>query len=384
MNKLIPYSKQKIDNEDINSVLKVLKSNYLTKGPITEKFETSVSKFIKVNYSVAVINASSALILACKAIGIKKKDLVWTTVNTYISTINSALHCEADIDLVDISLDDYNLDIKSLEQKLKIAKMKKKLPKVLIVVHLAGYPNDMKKIYSLSKKYKFLIIEDASHAFGSKFENSYIGNCKYSELTIFSFHPVKVITSAEGGISTTNKNKYYKKILKLRENGIIKKVSKKKIDPNFYDIENLGYNFRLNEINASLGISQLKKTKSFIKEKNKIAKYYYQKLNNNKILLPKYLNHRVTSWHLFIIRFNLKMMKKNKGDIVRFFKKNNIFVNTHYIPLNYFSYLKKILPKNNYKKAKEYYESSISIPIYPGLKKKHQDHVINTINRILN
>ena len=133
-----------------------------------------------------------------------------------------------------------------------------------------------------------------------------------------------------------------------------------------------------------MGISQLKKTKSFIKEKNKIAKYYYQKLNNNKILLPKYLNHRVTSWHLFIIRFNLKMMKKNKGDIVRFFKKNNIFVNTHYIPLNYFSYLKKILPKNNYKKAKEYYESSISIPIYPGLKKKHQDHVINTINRILN
>ena len=170
----------------------------------------------------------------------------------------------------------------------------------------------MKKIYSLSKKYKFLIIEDASHAFGSKFENSYIGNCKYSELTIFSFHPVKVITSAEGGIITTNKNKYYKKILKLRENGIIKKVSKKKIDPNFYDIENLGYNFRLNEINASLGISQLKKTKSFIKEKNKIAKYYYQKLNNNKILLPKYLNHRVTSWHLFIIRFNLKMMKKIK------------------------------------------------------------------------
>lgn len=384
MKKLIPYSRQKIDKKDINSILKVLKSNYLTKGPITEKFEQNVSKYLKVKYSLAIINASSALILACRSLGVKKNDLVWTTVNTYISTINSALHCEAKIDLVDISLDNYNMDIELLEQKLKVAKKKNKLPKVLIVVHLAGYPNDMKKLNYLSKKYKFLIIEDASHAFGSKYENSYVGDCKYSELTIFSFHPVKVITSAEGGIITTNKLEYYEKIYKLRENGIVKKDSKKNAaDQNYYDVVDLGYNFRINEINSALGISQLKKTKSFINKKKKIAEYYYKKLDTDKIILPKYLNDRVMSWHLFIIRFKLEMIKKTKAQIVKYLKNNKIFVNTHYIPLNYFSYLKNFLPRDDYKKAKQYYESSISIPIYPGLKRNQQDFVIKKINQIL-
>ena len=322
----LPYSTQLIDKADLNEVNKILTSRFLTKGRKTLEFENIIKSFVRSKYSLAVINASSALILACRALGVKKNDIVWTSANTYVASINAGLHCGAKIDLLDINLDDYNICTDLLEKKLIKAKKNKKLPKVIIVVHLAGYPLDLKKMKRLSKIYKFKIIEDASHAFGSKYENTRIGDCHFSDVCVFSFHPVKVITTAEGGAITTNNIKIYKKILQLRENGIERDGVKKKLDSNFYDVVDLGYNFRINEINSALGISQIKKTKSYIDKKRKISEYYFKKLKNENIILPNYDLNRVHSWHLFIIRMNFSRIKKKKIQLINFLKKKKFLL----------------------------------------------------------
>jgi len=379
MRSIIPYSTQYINNKDIRSVKNVLLSKNLTSGKKTLQFEYKIKSFIKCKYSLAVINASSALILACRALNVEKNDIVWTSNITYVASINAAIHCGAKIDLIDINLNDYNICLDALHKKLIYAKKNKKLPKVIVVVHLGGYSSNLKKIKKLSKIYKFKIIEDASHAFGSKYENRYIGDCYFSDICVFSFHPVKVITTAEGGAITTNNKKIFQKIKQLRENGIERKKIKKKIDPNFYDIVDLGYNFRINEINSSLGISQIEKTRYFIKKKRIISEYYFNKLKDRRIFLPKYNDDRMSSWHLFIIRFDLTKIKKTKAQIVNFLKKKKIFVNTHYIPLNYLTFIKKFIGKSVFKNSNKYYNQAISIPIYPHLTRKEQDYIIKNI-----
>lgn len=381
--KILPYSRQYITKDDIFSVNKVLKSDFLTKGKKTLEFEKKSKKFLKVKYTASVINASSALILCCKALNIGKKDIVWTSANTYVASINCAIHCNSKIDLVDINLEDYNIDLIKLKEKLEKAKKKNLLPKLLIVVHLAGYTCDMQKIKDLSKKYKFKIIEDASHAFGAKYKNSKIGECKYSDFTVFSFHPVKVITTGEGGLICTKKKLLYHKIISLRENGkvINSKHYRNIYDPNFYDINDIGYNFRLNEINATLGISQIKKTNLFIKKKQNIAKYYFKNLDKNKFILPNYSSDRKCSWHLFIVRFKPNIMNNNlKKKVILYLKKRGIFVNTHYIPLNYLKLIRSKLKVKKFICAENYYNSSISIPIFPQLSKKEQNYIVNTLN----
>jgi len=379
--KIIPYSRQLIDKQDILSVNKVLKSNFLTKGKVTIQFENEIKRFCGVKYVSACINASSGLILACKSINIKKNDIVWTTVNTYVATANCAIHCHAKVDFIDINLNDYNISISDLERKLKHAKKLKKLPKALIVVHLAGNPVHMKKIKILSNKYKFFVIEDASHAFGAKYYQTKIGDCKYSDICVFSFHPVKNITTAEGGAITTNNKTIHNKILSLRENGTISKFSKK--NPNFYDVVSLGYNFRINEINSTLGISQIKKTKSYISKKIKLAKRYISKFKGKPVILPDFKKNFQSSWHLFILRIDTNKIKKNKKQIVDYLMKKNIYVTTHYIPLNTFSYFKNNYKNKDFKKAKLYYDTSFSIPLYPQMTLKEQDYVCNRIIEFL-
>ena len=379
--KIIPYSKQSLDKKDILSVNNVLKSNYLTKGSITTKFENEIKKFCGAKYVSACINASSALILACRSLEIKKNDIVWTTINTFIATATCAIHCEAKVDFVDIDLKNYNISLIKLEKKLRAAKKTKKLPKAIIVVHLAGNPVHMKKIKKLSKIYNFFIIEDASHAFGAQYYKSKIGDCAYSDICVFSFHPVKNITTAEGGALTTNNNKIYNKILNLRENGVKMKFSK--THPNFYDVIDLGYNFRINEINSSLGISQIKKTKKFIHKKKLLVKRYISKFKGKSIILPEIKKNFESSWHLFILRLDKNKIKKNKKQLVDFLKTKNIYVTTHYIPLNMFSYFKNKSKSTEFKNAKIYYDNSISIPLYPQMSIKEQNYVCNNIIKFL-
>lgn len=384
MKSFIPYSKQSIDKADTKAINKVLNSNYLTKGKVTKQFENNINSFCNSKFSVATINASCSLLLACKALNVTSKDIVWTSNITYIASINCALHLNAKIDLLEISNDNYNICIKLLEKKLKTAKKKNCLPKVIIPVHLSGLSCDMKKIKKLSKIYKFKIIEDASHAFGGNYNNSPIGSCKYSDMCVFSFHPVKNITTAEGGAITTNNSKIYKKLISLRENGqTFDRINNLKF-PTRYNVKDLGYNFRINEINSALGISQIKKTKKFINIKKIIARRYFNELKIKEIILPNRSILQNSALHLFIIQIRFKLLKIKKFDLIKALNKKNIFVNTHYIPLSSFTLIKKyIQSKSKFSISQNYYDNAISIPFYPDLNYKDQTKVIKEIKKIV-
>jgi dTDP-4-amino-4,6-dideoxygalactose transaminase len=353
MKKILNYSTQTINQNDLNNVLKVLKSKFLTKGKVTEDFEKKIKSYCKSKYVCATINASSSLIIACKALGLQKGDFVWTSNITYIASINCALHLGAKIDLVDID-DSNNISVIDLEKKLKVAKLNKKLPKIIVAVHLSGLPCNLKRIRQLSKIYHFKIIEDASHAFGSKYKKSMIGSNRYSDLSVFSFHPVKNITTAEGSAITTNNIDIHKKLLLLRENGQdFNKINKLKF-PTKYNITLLGYNFRINEINSSLGISQIKKTNKFINQKKIIAKKYFKELILPEINLPNKDILSQSALHLFIIKINFKMLNINKYELINKLKKKKIIVNCHYIPLSKFKILKKFISNKNFDNSEKY------------------------------
>ncbi len=379
---MISYGRQSINKKDISSVVKVLKSDWLTTGPEVLKFEKKISKIVNAKYTTVVNSATSALHIACLALGVKKNDRVWTTSNTFVSSINSALFCGAKVDLVDINLKNFNIDIKNLRTKLKIAKKNKKLPHVLIVVHFAGHPCDLKEIYKLSRIYKFKIIEDASHALGSIYLNSKIGSCRYSDITVFSFHPVKMITTGEGGAATCNDRYLYAKLKSYRSHGIIY-LNKEKNRPWMFYQKYLGFNYRLNDIQASLGISQLNRLKIFIKKRNSIAKFYNKKLKNLPFKLPEVDTKCLSTFHLYVV-----LIKKNKKKINRdtFYKKllkKKIKLNIHYIPIYRHPYFKKLGFNNNkFQNNEVYFKEAISLPIYPDLSERQLNKIIFSIKNI--
>ncbi len=384
MIKSLPYGRQDIQNEDIKGVIKVLKSDWLTQGPTVEKFEKKVTKFCKSKFSIASNSATSALHISCLALGVGKNDKVWTSSNSFVASANCALYCGAKIDFIDIDPRNYNMCPESLEIKLKKTS-KKNLPKVVIPVHMGGLPCDMIKIYKLSKKYNFRIIEDASHAIGARYgknQKFIVGNCQHSDITVFSFHPVKIITTGEGGMSLTNNQKLYEKMQLFRSHGITKNkklMTKKPDGPWYYQQINLGYNYRMNDIEASLGIEQLKRVKSYIRKRNEIAKYYNKKLHCLPINLPKYNNDYKSSYHLYIITIK-KNSKKSRNEIFRYLRKKKILANVHYIPIHTQPFFKKLGFTNGYcPNAENYYYNAISLPIYPKLKKKDQDFVIKCL-----
>ena len=376
---MINYSKQAISSKEINAVSKVLRSNYLTQGPLVRRFEKQISDYCKSKYSVAVNSATSGLHIACLSLGIKKNDIVWTSAISFVASANAAVYCGARVEFIDISLDDYNLDVSSLKKKLSEAKKNNKIPKAIIVVHFAGNPCKMDQIYLLKKKYKFKIIEDASHALGAKFKKNLIGNCKFSDMCVFSFHPVKSITTAEGGVVTTNNKSYYNDLKLFREHGIKRDFKNKKYRPKYYEQIKLGFNYRMNELEAAIGIQQLIKLNYFIKKRNRIYKIYKQKLNNNLFIYPNVLKNTQSAHHLFVILLK-ENVKKLRDRIFLKFLKNGIGVNIHYMPIYKHPYYKK---KNFFlKNSERYYNSCISIPIFPDLSKNQQFKIINLINSI--
>lgn len=375
---MIHYSRQSIDDKDIKEVIKILKSDYLTTGPIVPKFEKKICEITKSKFGVSVNSATSALHIACLSLGLKKNDIVWTSPNSFVASANCALYCDAKIDFVDIG-DDLNIDIKLLEKKLIIAKKKNKLPKILIPVHFSGQSCKMKIIKKLSSKYNFKIIEDASHALGAKYFNKPVGNCKYSDITVFSFHPVKIITTIEGGIAVTNNSNLYSKLLAFRNHGIYKKKYNKN---NFKNIRShfdqilLGYNYRMSDVQAGLGLSQLKKIKKFISLRQIIRKTYDKHLKIKQIHIPKLNKNVYSSYHLYVIRVN----KSKRDNLLKVLKKNDIFSTIHYIPIHLHPYYQKLGFKNgDFPQVEKYYQECISLPIHPTLKKSELYFIIKII-----
>jgi UDP-4-amino-4,6-dideoxy-N-acetyl-beta-L-altrosamine transaminase len=381
---MIPYSKQNITNDDIKSVVKVLKSKILTQGKEVVKFEKNIAKFVGSKYSIAVSSASAALHLSCLALELKKNEILWTVPNTFIASASCALHCQAGVDFVDIDEATSNISIDKLKAKLISAKKKNCLPKVLVPVHFAGQPTEQKEIYSLSKKYKFKIIEDASHSLGAFHKKERVGSCKWSDLTVFSFHPVKPITTAEGGIITTNNKKYYEKLIKLRNHGISRNYNELKIKSNwYYEQQLLGFNYRMNEMQAALGTSQLKKIKKFNDKRNMIANFYYTHLKKLPIKLPLINKENYSSFHLFVIKVDRNIIKRSYDKIYKDLIAKGLGVNLHYLPVHLHPVFKKLgFEKGDFPISEKHASSAFSIPVFYNLKNNELKKIVKILKKV--
>ena len=383
----LPYSRQYVDSKDISSVIKVLKSDFITQGKTISYFEDKITKKVGSKYGVATNSATSALHIACLALNLSKNDILWTVPNTFVASANCGLYCGAKVDFVDIDEKTLNISVEKFKKKLIKAKSKKKLPKIIVPVHFAGNPYPQKELYELSKKFKFKIIEDASHALGSIYKNNFVGSCKWSDICVFSFHPVKPITTAEGGMALTNDENIYKKLSILRNHGINKNPvlkNKKKLENWYYEQQTLGFNYRMNDIEAALGISQIKKLDLFINYRNKIAKKNIEKFKFLPIKTQLISSKAKSSYHLFVILFpNSNKFIKNYNKIFKFFLKNGIGVNLHYLPVHLHPVYKKLgFKKGDFPNSENYAKRAFSIPIFHKISIQNQNHIINVVKKI--
>jgi UDP-4-amino-4,6-dideoxy-N-acetyl-beta-L-altrosamine transaminase len=384
----IPYGRQEIDQTDIDAVVDVLQSDFLTQGPVVPAFEKAIGGYCGAQYSVAVNSATSALHIACLALGVGKGDVVWTTPITFVASSNCALYCGATVDFVDIDPRTYNLSFERLEEKLALAEKVGKLPKVVIPVHLCGQPCEMAGIYALGQQYGFKIIEDASHAIGGKYKDEPIGSGRYSDITVFSFHPVKIITSGEGGMAVTNDPALAKHMRLLRSHGI----SSSKVDMsarpaheiwNYQQID-LGFNYRMTDLQAALGLSQMQRLDLFVEKRHEIAKRYDLMLADLPVETPWQHSDSYSGLHLYVIRLNLADIQKTQRQIYNALHTANIGVNLHYIPVYRQPYYEKMGFRAGYcPEAEKYYSEAISMPMFTGLTSEQQDVVVQSLHQAL-
>jgi len=384
---MIPYGKQDINQADIDSVVDVLQSDFLTQGPQVPLFEKKVSDYCGSEFGVAVNSATSALHVACLALGLGKGDWLWTSPNTFVASANCGLYCGSRIDFVDIDPLTYNLSTEELEKKLIQAKKDNKLPKIVIPVHFAGQSCDMKKIHSLSKEYGFKIIEDASHAIGGRYLDKPIGGCQYSDITVFSFHPVKIITTAEGGLATTNDKELSERMQLFRSHGVTRDpelMTKESAGGWYYQQVDLGFNYRMTELQAALGVSQMERLDEFVALRHKCQVRYDELLIDLSITTPYQDLNSYSALHLYPIRIQIDKVKSTRKEIFEALRKNDIGVNVHYIPVHTQPYYENMgFRKGDYPNAENYYESAISIPLFHVMTFEQQDQVIAALEKVL-
>lgn len=384
MSTFIPYGKQSICEEDVKAVLETLHSDWLTCGPAVSQFEAAISSYCGAQHAIAVSNGTAALHLACLALDVKEGDVVWTSPNTFLASANCALFCGASVDFVDIDPVTYNMSAERLEEKLKAAKQVGKLPKVVIPVDFAGQSCDMQKMRSLADEYGFYIIEDACHALGGKYQNKPIGSCQYADMTIFSFHPVKVITTAEGGAITTNDKKISQKLQLLRAHGMTRDESLMTEEPHgpwFYEQCALGYNYRISDLQCALGISQMRKLDEFIAKRNMIAKKYDELLSGLPLVLPKVLDGNYSAFHLYVVQVDPSKTDKTRLSLFNYLRENNIGANVHYIPVHTQPVYRDRFgfKKGDFPEAESYYKHVISLPIFPLMEDKEVSIVCSVL-----
>lgn len=385
---MIPYGRQDIDAQDIEAVVQVLKSDFLTQGPKVPEFESKLASYTGAKFAVAMNSATSALHAACLALGVGPESLVWTSPITFVASSNAALYCGAKVDFVDIDSKTYNMCPQKLEEKLILAKKQGRLPKVVIPVHLAGQSCDMERIHQLGKQYGFSIIEDASHAVGGKYKNRSIGNCDYSDITILSFHPVKIITTAEGGAALTNDPKLFKALNLFRSHGITRDQNDmvhESHGPWYYEQIELGYNYRMTDIHAALGSAQMNRLDDFIEKRHAVADFYFKSnLKNLPVVLPYQDSDTKSAYHLFILKLKLDDLKLGHKEIFIELRNAGIGVNLHYIPVYLQPYYSRLGFKPGYcPEAESYYKSAISIPMYSALNQQSKELVVEKFTSIL-
>lgn len=384
---MIPYGKQDITQADINAVVEVLQSDFLTQGPKVPLFEQTVASKVGAKHALAVNSATSALHIACLALGLGTGDWLWTTPITFVASANCGLYCGAQVDFVDIDPRTYNLCPQALEAKLVAAEREGKLPKVLVAVHLCGQPCDMQAIHALSQRFGFKVIEDASHAIGGKYQGEYIGNGRYSDITVFSFHPVKIITTAEGGMALTNDDALAERMNLYRSHGVTRDQNLMTHEPDgpwYYQQVELGYNYRMTELQAALGISQMERLDAFIARRHELAKRYDALLQNLPVITPWQHPDSYSGLHLYVIRLELDKIGKSHRQVFEDLREQGIGVNLHYIPVHTQPYYQDMgFKQGDYPQAEQYYREAISLPMFQGLTNEQQDYVIQALSTVL-
>lgn len=387
MTSFIPYGKQEISEADIAAVIDVLKSDRITQGPAIERFEQAVADYCGVKYAVAVSSATAGLHIACLALELGANDLLWTSPNTFVASANAGRYCGASVDFVDTDPKTYNLSPEALEAKLMAAEKQGKLPSVVMPVHLTGQSAVMAAIAPLAEKYGFRVIEDASHAIGAQYQGKPVGCCEYSDMAVFSFHPVKIITTGEGGMVVTNQDELYQKLIRLRTHGITR-------DPNlmtesshggwYYQQLELGLNYRITDMQAALGASQMQRLETFVDRRRSLAQRYNEQLQDLPLTLPDQHPDTNSSWHLYVIRLQLDQIQKTHQQVFNELREAQIGVNLHYIPVHTQPYYQQFgFQWGDFPEAEQYYREAISIPLYYGLTEADQDRVVKTLREIL-
>ncbi|HHX8605603.1 TPA: UDP-4-amino-4,6-dideoxy-N-acetyl-beta-L-altrosamine transaminase [Vibrio alginolyticus] len=384
---MIPYGKQDINQQDIDSVLDVLKSDFLTQGPQVPAFENALVEHTGTSYALAVNSATSALHMACLALGLGQGDWLWTSPVTFVASANCGLYCGAKVDFVDIDPDTYNMCPIRLEEKLIKAKIEGKLPKVVVPVHLCGQPCDMAAIGKLAKEYGFKVIEDASHAIGGRYQDQPIGNCEHSDITVFSFHPVKIVTTAEGGAALTNSKELADKMALLRSHGITRDPELMRGESHggwYYQQIDLGFNYRMTELQAALGVSQMKRLNEFVSSRHELAQGYYTKLENLPVTLPYQLPDTYSGLHLFVIRLKLDDISLTHQQVFDALRERGIGVNLHYIPVHTQPYYQDLgFTEGEFPESEQYYREAISLPMFHGMTEAQQNTVVDVLTDIL-
>ncbi len=387
MTQTIPYGRQDITQSDIDAVIAVLQSDFLTQGPVVPEFEQIVASYCGAKYALALNSATSALHVACLALGLGPRDWLWTSAVTFVASANCGLYCGAKVDFIDIDASTYNLCPLALERKLIDAEKMGCLPKVVVAVHLCGQPCDMQAIYALSQKYAFKIIEDASHAIGARYKEELIGNCKYSDITVFSFHPVKIITTAEGGMAVTNDVKLAEKMALFRSHGITRDPEKMTHQPDgpwYYQQTELGFNYRMTELQAALGVSQIKRLDQYVDFRHQLARRYNELLAGLNLVRPWQHPDTYSGLHLYVIRLKLTKTSRSHLQVFESLRAQGIGVNLHYIPVYRQPYYQRMGFKlSDFPKSEAYYNDAISLPMYQTLTTSQQDEVIVALGRAL-
>lgn len=383
----IPYGRQDIDDADIAAVVDVLKSDFLTQGPVVPRFEQEVARYCGVPHAVAVNSATSALHIACLALGLGPGDVLWTSPVTFVASANCALYCGADVDFVDIDKDTYNLSPEALEAKLRRASETGKLPKVVVAVHLCGQPCDMQAIDRLAKIYGFAVIEDASHAIGGRYEDGPIGDCRYSDITVFSFHPVKIITSAEGGMAVTKDAELAQRMALLRSHGITRDPNLMTHAPDgpwYYQQIDLGFNYRMTELQGALGLSQMQRIDAYVARRHELARRYDELLQGLPVTCPWQHPEGYSGLHLYVVRLKLSEIASSHLDVFKSLQKQQIGVNLHYIPVHLQPYYQRMgFKAGDFPEAERYYAEAISLPMYPKMTEAQQDFVVATLREAM-